>query len=1031
MSLGFLSYFGVSGEGYDRLLNDLVGAGPRTSARDNAAADAAGGPEDDDLDPRPYDVARDGIFLATFDAADLVQVRTCVGPFDLGTVGAGAALAFRRAQGFRTVRGDFLEQAWSRTGLAMPADATGPLVVPMDDLLRTDLSARARPFYGVITARLSPWVKLGARISDPAGPLSARVIAAILGSGAATLDGTPSRGLLERAQEFPYAGEPDAERPLITPLNGLDDVEVIFLVRAASLGGIAGVVWALFHTPAAAAVSFDGLDHGFLRRTLGRPLHREAWEKAPLLSWTETAVGLRVLPEPGQGRPYPVSLGGQWCLDVPPGWAERHGVCGCFPIALGFPPGAEPEGWAAFNELIAGPNPRRALAEQRYLFFGSQHAMAFESGWGAPLGDGPPLARTYRVEEVAALLSALAQRGGSRIISTTTFAGVAAHGARLDAHAVASPLATEFHDRLQRVRVHHTATGRDAKSTAWAARWRQGASNALVTYAQAIAVTNLLVAVLDELVGDPERVSEAIEPLRFLVEQVDQPSSQDPSLDPSFPMLEPLDHAFRPWEASVLAEQLEDLVTMRARRGLPPDQPVANLALEGHAGYGVPRDAFWVYVTALARVLGVKGPVVVRDLASGRVSARSGPGMVTTLMVSAMTVHLPQQWVYGHELGHSLLHQLTFAATLDWRPRLADAWAVLAHAAGNSPDGLSTARHLLHDTRRGLLQLLPDGAPRRNLWVLAMANLPAELAADLIQVAVLRGAGEPDLTAAARRFWWSKGPSLVWEMNTEHGSRSLYWPWVARLVLQTWLVTRLTEPPPGWGWRDDLDCVLEHLGTRNPDLPPEAYLHGVAQDDRALLTRLHILRHDLAVDPEQWQLVALRLRSDPTLADGARQRPDPLVDALLGFCSALLDAVAGQVRDAGAEGDECRAFCAYLDAVALTLGGAPATPWLPFATSRVPGVPPRQWRLGAEPRALLSHRGGVSPPARNVGLQFDGRALDAADVLRMEAHVERAQELTDTFLADFADRARGLRADMLGRLVADTLGADAADDADG
>lgn len=1139
MPLGYAGIYGISGAGFPALLDDLTAQ----QGRD------------------PGDQGR-SLFLATFDSADLIHVRMCSTPFELGTVGAGSSMSFRRALGFHAPDADQWAEWVSRVqgvGGSWPLGAAWPgeedlvlegdrgkgedaLVVTLEKLLGPKPEPRdhlhPRPVYGLVTARLSPLVKLATRPLDGQEvdgrehylSVGQHVLAALL----TRRDGTPS--LHDRARTFPYlswgAGAHEPAPPVVMPLIGLDGHEIMLLVQGCSLGAVGAAAFAV-RTSLVAHANLPVVDPedsdvegdvnlGRLMELTGisdKARLKALWPGTSLFSSVETLVGARLVGARStpnrprevrhcvrrrteEGGPPEVAdaadrlrvaggLGVQapldWYVDVDTERATEHAATGHFPTHLAWAPPVEGRGWEAVERLLDtradGGGGDGAHAESvRYYYFGLANGMVVDGLDGTPVPVAAPLCREYTFDALASMLARLCRNNGVDTVTTTTVPSILVRTEPLRELVRDCELSAAMRRTLRRARRYHTGEGgfsAPQRGGPLVPRWHGAAARELVPRAQEISISNLLAAVLDDLETNPELVCEAFWPLRDLVESMSTHAGV-PQHEEAYPKPVPLRHAPKPWEVAVIAEQVEDLVGIRARRNTRAVEMAGNFALEAHAGYVVPRDAFWVTTLAFARAMGVHGPVVVRDLASGRTSTRAGPGAVTTIMVSAITVHLPIQWIYGHELAHAALHQLAQGRALEDDPRIERAWRELNQVLGDDGDTYSSLNNLMYVLQRRFRMQLSHLDVRKGAFVNAMAGIAPEVLADIMQVAMLRRRSDRGLREAEARHWFMTGPAFVREMSQEYGPSDLFIPRVARFILRvtfvTWLVDLLDaelrdEPAQGQDWFDVLDEVLRHLrglggAPRETDDDVGTFVGATTGPTRRALEILYTLRHDLEcarIQPAVSNLFRDVRMKDCKRREGSSQSPTrQMVDGWLELGVALGRWVATRPppqqrtpqdewrRPSGDEGDVDPAarttrqsewlrehFIQYLDD-ARRLLRVQNLLWPAFARSRRTGRPLRGWRARECEGPLLSHRGGFWMQAAEGELDGERLIDGVSDLARapyayFHTDVEDEDELREArrqalvafskrtvrYLVEVADVARRVRANVLRDMLRD------------
>jgi hypothetical protein len=283
----------------------------------------------------------------------------------------------------------------------------------------------------------------------------------------------------------------------------------------------------------------------------------------------------------------------------------------------------------------------------------------------------------------------------------------------------------------------------------------------------------------------------------------------------------------RPRELVRMYGMVEELASSRVRRTHPLKRPGAGLAVHGHAGHQLPRDAFVVFVESLARHLGHGGgAILVLDSPGVGLSCEPAPGGAVAIQVSTMALHHPLHWASAHELAHALFEQRSPppAVTRGCERvdvRLFEAAAELRVASKVELRGAdSLAVHL-----RAMVTDLEDAgavSTKRDLAA-ALASLAEEVPADLLlRDSLALPKDSPAQTSA--RFWFVMGPCLLFDLQDSFGATPLPDVVVQTLLLRFWLVERLVEgqlQPEAWA--EGLSMLVEtgrRVASPKPGDPP-------------------------------------------------------------------------------------------------------------------------------------------------------------------------------------------------------------------
>ncbi|MCB9741515.1 MAG: hypothetical protein H6740_02805 [Alphaproteobacteria bacterium] len=1017
MLFASITEFGAVSAGYRKVLDDL-------HARQQRLAEL--------LEP-------DRVFAATLGPTDLVEILLFDSFFPLSEVGGSGAQAFRRASGAWCPQpGDAGFEVPAR---GRPADA-GPLaqVCAVQDVMAPDPT---RPFLVVIYAKSSPLPRLCVPSQGrPGGRLLLREMLSwfLSPSSAAWVRDLPTyREHAVGAERWPE----DLPPLRVAPLGGLDSVDLVFLVRASRLEQVGGVTWALRRQSLSAVwpghQNIDAIAN--LRQLMGPmvdEVNLERWDQSPLFTNTSSTLGV---PIRDWSRPPPQAHvvgsyeetheGPWWALESPQGsdWpaAEEMALLVRYRFMPGFFQGVE-------EATLPGAVPQGGDSAALLQLFGQRDALAYNRRILQDTHRIEPVSR-YTVDDLLTFMSALTGASEhpqpSGISSVTEIALVVHNPLVLREQMPGNALIDAFQGRLDAVRDFHLVRSPTDFPGPWVGTWLQGAKVAGLAYPVTNGVLNLICSVLDYLDEDLESFLDLLPPIRTLVDWADAYRRQagvDRIFDRS---LTDEDVSF--WTEDIWAhlrdrpqpphlqtaatfarfyEDLEQLATFRGRRDHPLRAPNGTLAFEGHAGYRMARDAFMNYVKTLARRFNrhSEGRTLVLDSSTGRPTCRPGPGGTAVVRVSAMAVHHPVHWVFGHEIAHARFAE----ATINSRPDLYRTGHALVTAAGLS-------RNLLRGSIEELLTAVANSlwdefaSDEDSTFCRAVADVLTEVPADLLEHRTLTlkddGPG-----AAERRFWFVTGPSLVHGLRDMFGRSPIGLRRVRRLIVRVFFVSRSIRRrlSPG-SWREDLQDLCEWMylnrepmgmGNRHEPLGKMA--------DPELIERLRCLKEDLEIPDEHWNAAVVNLVLDRsiTASEGdddwpQYRRVQGIVDAWIPFVDALVGlAPAPAVDDARA------IYARYLDAVMDLRGWEPATPWPHF----VPGHPDREAfevensrrhsrRRPVFETPVISQRGGVmmsSPQARR-----DYHDLTLACILQLD---DLSRERRRDILIQYLDQgAQGIR----------------------
>lgn len=901
------------------------------------------------------------VFAATLGTTDLVEVLLFDSFFPLAEVGGSGAQAFRRAIGV------WCPQAGSAVLEAPPRHQPTPAggiaeICCVQDALDEDPS---RPFFGVIYAKASPIVRLCLPAEQRRGGrmLATSLLANFLDPNAQIW--TEDIDWYLRHARGPVPLPNGLPRLRVAPLGGLDSVDVVFLVRASRLEQLGAVAWAVRRQTLGVAWPADENPEALrnVRSLLGDPraASPESWDNSPMFTNTSSTLGVPIrardrVPEdqhligayPGEHK------GRYWVLEGPRGNLHAAAEEMALLVRYRFLPGF----FRRVGEGAAGL-PGAGREGKLLQLFGQRDALAYNQRMLQHPGQMQPVGR-YTVDEILRFMSALTGAEGTGnppgLSSVTEVALVVHDPEALRLLMPGNELIDGFRDRLSAVRDFHLQRTPSDFPGPWVGTWLQGAKVAGLSYPVTNGVLNLICSVLDYLEEDLENFSDLLPPIRILVDWADAYRRQAGVDRIDDRQLTDDDISLWTWElwqpgrdrqlpnqlrsAAEIArfyESLEQLATFRGRRDHPLRAPNGTLAFEGHAGYRLARDGFTAYVKALARELepsardnaiDAQGRILVLDSATGRPTCQAEPGGTAVVRVSAMAVHHPMHWVFGHEIAHA-----RFAHTrVNARPELFRAAHDLVAASGVS-------RKLLTETIEDLLRAVSHtlwdelAADEESPFCRAAADVLSEVPADLIEWRSLQLEGDaPGL--AERRFWFVTGPGLVHGLRDNHGRAPIGDRRVRRLLLRVFFVSRFINrrAAPG-SWREDLQDVCEWLFCNRDAFADARRMEPLGRmADAEMVERLRCLKEDLEIPDDHWASAMVRLVVDRSVTSregdddwSQFRRVQQVVDAWIPFVDALVNLGPTPAKD-GARA----IYAQYLDEIMALSGWENCNPWPPF-----------------------------------------------------------------------------------------------------
>ncbi len=740
----------------------------------------------------------DRMLVASLGETDLLEVSFFKELSNLFEVSGSSVHAFRRSLG---VAADI------STDAIITEQSKDWCLAPLDTVMGHDPK---RPFVSIHYLRLSTLVvactpPLGGAETDPQEQ-SSRTLARKWIRSLGTSDlWTTYESELDACDLGADRG--DLPPLLVSPVTGLDTVDVVLLVRARRLEQIAVLSWVLRSCTVAGA-HLDSPDQSALGSRLERLLQvtrseSDRWPSSPTISHSTTLVGLWLDPEAAIADDLDtVALYGasnDWTPDdlaaESASFTRRHRVYNT----------------RAMARFASATKERRAavlFGRADILYPASGAASTLTIGavieiFDAPLrakidqrmpGPGPDQV-TLRDTPVKKVLDAQAD----------VVTEIAIHlpiGAGTDGHPDTG-FERRLAQRLTESRKFHIERDPDEGAPkGWLRRWLDASKKIGLAYPLTNGMVNLIPSVLNYLEQDPASYVDLLPLLAAIVRMAEDIADRQmtPRRLENRPVatIQELREAYR---------AASELMASRARRDDPLRPPRGTIAFEAHAGYRSYRDAFLVFTDAIRRELNIDHPTVVLDSAGGGFSVRtltSGPIILT---VSSMVLHHPFHWsTYVHEMGHALFATCSLeeweASVCPERPPL---------PAGERDAWTSIRMDFAESNRQVAGSLQRFGFPSAELLSACFLQLE-EVAADVIVAQLIGQPGDPEETL--RRFWFVHGPSLIFERQRTQG----YWQngqfgILVELIMRAFTVNRtlLSLPLTYRSFLDDLVAFVDHL----------------------------------------------------------------------------------------------------------------------------------------------------------------------------------------------------------------------------
>lgn len=797
----------------------------------------------------------DQVLLTTFGPTDVVEVCTFDHLLHLAEVGGSSSNVFRRSMGVLCPNEADLA--------ALRPSTAGVELATVEDLLGPDAD---RPLVLVSYLKLGPLASFFARAPGPSAsgfpdPLLARLV------------GSSRLWRHYAAVESANLKRGEAPPLRLAPTMGLDAVEVVLLARAARLEQLAALAW-VCRQARIDTLWARARPPAQLGQLLERDVGAAAWHGAPAFSTTASTVGMPM------GPLRRAATRAELCASAEPLAASavfterRSFLSGHFEAVRG--PRADADGFLMLFDRMDLLHSKGDLAEAQV----TRGAAARHLARFVPC-DGSA--------DAGAGASAGGEGGGVRTVAELA---VRLRPAAADAPPLPDgALSAAFRGRLRR------AVERDVlrDGAGWTFRWLKATRQIGFDYPATNGIVNLISAVGGYLQEDLEGFLDLVPAIEAVVAEAERaaatwPATREESIAAAVGGRERV--AQLRWMCDVVVHAAE----VRGRRDHPLRPPRNTIAFEGHAGYRLWRDAFHQLVRVLVDGAAGDSLLVVQDGVAGPTQCNAGPLGGVQFLVSAMVLHHPLHWAYGHEIGH-----LVFDRPCDrWSTEVGAAWDALARLVNLPERPPARPRDLFGCIARALPEAATGSLPSQ--WLVAMGQELAEIAADLVMWRGLQGTSE---AAQRRAFWTLMGPALVnarceaagrWPMSPRRQLRV-----VVRLVAVS-VLTDAAAASAGGGAAERLlgeafaAAAAAAAATSATGLPPIA-------------ARLRAFGEDLGWTPDMWGDLGGWLENLQTAVPWAAAPPEARA------VQAALDCAAAIARQIGPEPPvrATASFVRYLD----------------------------------------------------------------------------------------------------------------------
>lgn len=785
--LGSITEFGARLEDYTVVLGDL-----------SAHAEHRG----KDLPGRQY-------LIAALGSTDLLEINLFDQRFHLVEVAGSSAQGFLRAVGFLAP-----QTSVSSSNPGQPFVLRG-----VEQVLAEDPQ---RPFVAVIYAKLSPI----ALLCIPGGCGESNVPLIELASARLS---ACNAGIWDRYSEVAAANVPLETTPtiLVSPVLGLDSVELTWVIRAARLEQVAALAWAVRHTRLSEC--WEGREGGRELTWLTELLKSDVtdlvslWNSAPLFGGSTTVVGLRlkrvtpescVCHEDRDGKePESTAEVVKWDVETSSDLGQPACADGFLRARSSFEPGTFSPAPVVCGAKSGGVNVESAdespinmsptvdSDEQSFSEFvmlfdrhDSLYVPATVSG-GEALKVGP-----LSVGEIRSHLAGLIGLGSQprRGVTSCTELGlkIRVPQTSLDRLPTARLLAL-FQKRLRNARRLHLSR-KKADISSWTKRWLTATKEAGTPYPATAGGVNLISAVLGYLEEDLEGFVDLLGQIEELVQLAERLSRGQ------------VTQADLLW----LYNAIEDVASSRGRRDHPLRYPKAVLAFEGHAGHCLARDGFIAFVESLGRRIDPGVLHIVHDSSGADVSCDARIQKASGVSVPAMVLHHPVHWIYAHEIAHGRTRHAKVSVLCQDEEGSGRVHALTRKVQPDTePEGQSI--HWLLDSVSNALQRV-GGSRRIGPFAAPAGSVLGEVLADLVLWESLH-LSEDSTDRTVQKLYFVLGPSIVYASQCERGAAQPNCEWLIATVFRFFFIDLLL----GEGAANSLPkgTAIEHRGSSEEDAP--------------------------------------------------------------------------------------------------------------------------------------------------------------------------------------------------------------------
>ncbi len=935
----------------------------------------------------------DHFVFATTGSADLTEVTFFNHIYHFFEIAESSSRSSRRSIGARCLTETELEQ--------VETTCDEYKIVPISDLAREDPE---RPLMSVIYLRLSAAARLCVGTGSEWDPSSLTLIDEFLSrffSSKKTERSSERKtvwALYDETLRANPGGKSARYVPIrITPLIGLDTVDIAFVVRARSLEQIAALTLVARHQRLGSLWPALDAHPDHVRRMknlLGISIVSSDWNIAALFREVRTNWGLRV----------------HWNADSKVGRLERaedpERLIAAATVSLTLArvaPDRTMEPMASFGlvDTLRQKNKVEVSAKNHSLvLFGPFDTVLTPSS--------EELFRALSLSDIQShfrQLTGIEFDGGSKMrkgIWPSTEIAVwveIPEGWEYPEYVLMKEFRKLLHKRRER---NFARVGRRSMIR----QWLDGARKFGISYSTTNIMVNLLLGFMVYLERDPERFSELIPTIRYIID----------SVTPSEPEVADAKGRQQPSQSEIrwMIARANEHFTALARTSFPLQTPITPFASATNTGHQLATEAFLCLADELAQNIAPGYKLLVLESAGGGLVCEPANLRLIALRVSPFVIHYPISWQIASELARCRLSSSSWEELPDREQR---SFRKFLREGGVSPVAGADVSSCLADFGVALDSQATGSHSR--VIVLPLTKILGDLVVDLLlwRSLCLKSDGVDE---GFRRFWLIHGPRIVSAKRDLFGHMppdiSVTCQLTLRVFFSNYLISvassaRLRAGHDGETAFDWISSLVRLLGRlKDETFHLERKTVDLDFEGRSFV-HLQCLKTDLGIPDEKWSVAMKLLGSGLNELQSERQWVLEIMDKWLNLSRRLVNFwLWRDTRESAVR----KHYCAYLSK--LLNEWETSDPWPPFirhygtgvesegAEGRLDLLVPRHRKRASDPSGgFISLRGGVF--LRGKGSAIHKRSAYDSN---LEAQTDYHSK-TGFLIKRLADRGRRIR----------------------